>query len=104
MPEFVIWAPIPTWERRVQVRHQEAPHEQVVWIARESYCEEHAFIGVFESADAAKAACDEYHAEFIKYFDPGQVVWGVYNDIFHGSSNHTGYVVHAATVGQRWKR
>lgn len=74
-----------------------------VWVARESYMEEHAFIGVFTDPTAAKEACEQYHAEF----DSDPIEWSDFHRrredfLFIGRANTTGYRVHSATVDKRW--
>ena len=85
-----------------------------VWIARESHCEDHTFIGVFSDADSAKTACEEFQDEHSRdhlgnRMDSG-ISWSDWRDrpelgwgILTGSTRYTGYVVHPATVGERWK-
>lgn len=81
-----------------------------VWIARESYCEEHAFIGVFLDAEQAKAACQAYHGEIVTD-DDEVLLWRDYADVvgapqgeyLNGYARNTAYKVHTATVGERWE-
>jgi hypothetical protein len=82
---------------------------ETLWVAREGYYDNHAFIGVFSDPDAAKSAVEEYaeegkakHRELNIDVDT-DIDWIEVRSFHEGKTLYTRYLVHPVTLNERWR-